>query len=118
MFLWKERAKLKLLTAWNKFKIDFSDDNNYIYNWIAPYYGGWDDIPANIYAAYNTYEKEGLPAGPVSNPGIEAIKAALNPDEEYLAEKYYFFVTDKNGKYYYAKTISEHERNKSIAFSQ
>lgn len=94
------------------------DDNNYIYNWIAPYYGGWDNIPANIYAAYNTYEKEGLPAGPVSNPGIEAIKAALNPDEEYLAEKYYFFVTDKNGKYYYAKTISEHERNKSIAFSQ
>lgn len=94
------------------------DDNNYIYNWIAPYYGGWNNIPANIYAAYNTYEKEGLPAGPVSNPGIEAIKAALNPDEEYLAEKYYFFVTDKNGKYYYAKTISEHERNKSIAFSQ
>ena len=94
------------------------DDNNYIYNWIAPYYGGWDNIPANIYAAYNTYEKEGLPAGPVSNPGIEAIKASLNPDEEYLAEKYYFFVTDKNGKYYYAKTISEHERNKSIAFSQ
>ena len=94
------------------------DDNNYIYNWIAPYYGGWDNIPANIYAAYNTYEKEGLPAGPVSNPGIEAIKAALNPDEEFLAEKYYFFVTDKNGKYYYAKTISEHERNKSIAFSQ
>ena len=94
------------------------DDNNYIYNWIAPYYGGWDNIPDNIYAAYNTYEKEGLPAGPVSNPGIEAIKAALNPDEEFLAEKYYFFVTDKNGKYYYAKTISEHERNKSIAFSQ
>ena len=44
--------------------------------------------------------------------------AAMNPDEAYLAEKYYFFVTDKNGKYYYAKTISEHERNKSIAFSQ
>ena len=33
-------------------------------------------------------------------------------DEETLT------VTDKNGKYYYAKTISEHERNKSIAFSQ
>ena len=94
------------------------DDNNYIYNWIAPYYGGWDNIPANIYAAYNTYELEGLPAGPVSNPGSAAIKAALNPDEEYLAEKYYFFVTDKNGKYYYAKTIGEHEQNKSIAFSQ
>ncbi len=93
------------------------NDNNYIYNWIAPYYGGWDNIPENIYKAYNTYELNGLPAGPISNPGIDAIQAALYPDESYLAEKYYFFVTDKNGKYYYAKTKSEHDKNVSIAFS-
>ena len=92
-------------------------DNNYIYNWIAPYYGGWENIPENIYKAYNTYELNGLPAGPISNPGIQAIEAALNPDETYLADKYYFFVTDKNGKYYYAKTKSEHDKNVSIAFS-
>lgn len=92
-------------------------DNNYIYNWIAPYYGGWDNIPQNIYKAYNTYELNGLPAGPISNPGIDAIKAALYPDAEYLAGKYYFFVTDKNGKYYYAKTKSEHDSNVKVAFS-
>lgn len=92
-------------------------DNNYIYNWIAPYYGGWDNIPQNIYKAYNTYELNGLPAGPISNPGIDAIQAALYPDETYLAEKYYFFVTDKNGKYYYAKTKNEHDSNVKIAFS-
>ena len=93
------------------------EDNNYIYNWIAPYYGGWDNIPENIYNAYNTYELNGLPAGPISNPGIDAIEAALYPDEEYLDGKYYFFVTDKNGVYYYAKTKAEHDANVSKAFS-
>lgn len=93
------------------------DDNNYIYNWIAPYYGGWDKIPTSIYASYNTYELSGLPAGPVSNPGAAAIHAALYPDEGYLNEGYYFFVTDKNGKYYYAKTVSQHQANCNVAFS-
>lgn len=93
------------------------DDNNYIYNWIAPYYGGWDNIPQNIYDAYNTYEHVGLPAGPVSNPGIDAIQAALYPDEEYLAEGYYFFVTDIKGTYYYAKTVAEHNKNVKVAFA-
>lgn len=93
------------------------EDNNYIYNWIAPYYGGWDNIPENIYNAYNTYELNGLPAGPISNPGIDAIEAALYPDGEYLDGKYYFFVTDKNGVYYYAKTKAEHDANVSKAFN-
>lgn len=93
------------------------NDNNYIFNWMAPYYGGWDNIPKNVYNAYNTYELAGLPAGPVSNPGLEAIQAALYPDEGYLADKYYFFVTDKNGKYYYAKTVAEHNKNVNVAFS-
>ena len=92
------------------------EDNNYLYNWIADYYGGFDQIPAEKYAAYNTYSCEGLPAGPISNPGIEAIKAALYPDEEFIAEKYYFFVTDLTGKYYYGKTVAEHGKNVDIAF--
>lgn len=93
------------------------DDNNYIFNWIAPYYGGWDSIPQSIYNAYNTYELAGLPAGAVSNPGIDAINAALYPDEEYINDKYYFFVTDIKGKYYYAKTVGEHNKNVNVAFS-
>ena len=87
------------------------EDNNYLYNWIAGYYGGFENIPPDKYAAYNTYSCEGLPAGPISNPGIEAIKAALWPDEEYLEGGYYFFVTDKAGHYYYGKTDAEHAAN-------
>jgi len=86
-------------------------DNNYLWNWVAPYYGGWDDIPENIVAAYDTYACEGLPAGPVSNPGIEAIEAALDPQPDEEVEDCYFFVTDLTGHYYYAKTLSEHNAN-------
>ena len=53
----------------------------------------------------------------MSNPGSDALQAALYPDQEYLEEKYYFFVTDKNGKYYYAKTVNEHQNNVNTAFS-
>ena len=31
--------------------IQSDDDNNYLWNWVAPYYGGWDKIPENIVAA-------------------------------------------------------------------
>lgn len=100
--------------------VERDDDNNYLYNWVAPYLGGWDVLTQdykNIYDAYNTYEREGLPAGPVSNPGSAALEAALWPDQEFLDEGYYFFVTDKNGKYYYGKTTAEHAANCNVAFS-
>ena len=86
-------------------------DNNYLWNWVAPYYGGWDDIPENILAAYDTYSCAGLPAGPISNPGLAAIKAALEPQPDEEAKDAYFFVTDLKGNYYYAHTLAEHNAN-------
>lgn len=86
-------------------------DNNYLWNWVAPYYGGWDDIPENILAAYDTYSCTGLPAGPISNPGLAAIKAALKPQPDEDAKDAYFFVTDLKGNYYYAHTLAEHNAN-------
>ena len=60
-----------------------------------------------MYDAYNTYECNGLPVGPVCNPGVDAINAVLYPS----STNYYFFISDKDGKYYYASTLAEHERN-------
>ena len=62
---------------------------------------------------YNPYNTRGprmegkLPIGPISTVGIESIEAALKPDET----DYLFFVADKNGKVYFAKTSSEHDEN-------
>ena len=86
-------------------------DNNYLWNWVAPYYGGWDNIPENILAAYDTYSCTGLPAGPISNPGLAAIKATLKPQPDEEAKDAYFFVTDLKGNYYYAHTLAEHNAN-------
>lgn len=86
-------------------------DNNYLWNWVAPYYGGWEKIPQNIVDAYDTYTHAGLPAGPISNPGLAAIKAALDPQCDAEVQDCYFFVTDRTGRYYYAKTYAEHTAN-------
>ena len=61
----------------------------------------------DIYAAYNTYKCEGLPAGPICSPGVAAIRAAIHPE----STNYYFFVTDVNGTYYYSTTLDEHYNN-------
>ncbi len=91
--------------AWNKEK---ADDNNYIYDSMAgPYgYGSWDAIPAELREAYDTYTHTGLPAGPVSNPGLLSIEAALWPEENC---DYLYFQTDTLGNYHFAKTNAEHE---------
>ena len=93
-------------------------DNNYLWNWVAPYYGGWDSIPANIRDAYDTYNCSGLPAGPISNPGLAAIRAALDPLCDPEVKDCYFFVTDQSGHYYYAKTFAEHQKNCAEADSE
>ncbi len=54
---------------------------------------------------YNTYVVDGIPVGPISNPGIDAIEAVLHPsDTDYL-----YFASDKNMKVYFSKTLAEHE---------
>ncbi len=60
-----------------------------------------------IIAAYDTYKCEGLPAGAVCNPGLEAIKAALYPEKT----DYFYFLASKDGVFYYAKTYEQHEQN-------
>ena len=97
--------------------IQSDDDNNYLWNWVAPYYGGWDKIPQNILDAYDTYSCTGLPAGPISNPGLAAIQAALDPQPDEGVKDCYFFVTDLKGNYYYARTLSEHNANCQTAAS-
>ena len=60
-----------------------------------------------MYDAYNTYVCTGLPVGPISNPGMDAIKAAIYPEDT----EYYFFLADREGKFYYATTAEEHAAN-------
>ena len=62
---------------------------------------------ADFAELYNTYKCEGLPAGPITNPGLAAIEAALYPAET----DYYYFVTDSEWNYYYAENYAKHQAN-------
>jgi len=57
---------------------------------------------------YDTNKKEGLPPGPMCATGINAIKAALYPEEDFYC-KYYYFVTDVDFNFYYNTTLIQHE---------
>lgn len=59
---------------------------------------------------YNTYKYQGLPPGPITNPGLSAIKAALNPEKS----KYLFYLTGQDGRFYYATTFEGHKRNREL----
>lgn len=61
----------------------------------------------SLLKVYDTYQKTGLPVGPICNPGIDAIEAALYPDDT----SYYYFLHSSDGKIYLAKTQAEHEAN-------
>ena len=61
---------------------------------------------------YNTYLKPGLPPGPISNPGIKSIEAALYPAQV----KYLYFVSKNDGTHQFSITFEEH--NRAVDFYQ
>ncbi len=63
----------------------------------------------NYDTPYNSYMYEGLPPGPIANPGYEAITCALWP----ASTKYYYFVSDNYGNTYFSRTNAEHEAAKA-----
>lgn len=60
-----------------------------------------------IKSPYNTYINQGLPPEPISNPGLDAIEAALAP----LSSDYWFYLSDKDGVTHYARTDAEQTEN-------
>jgi UPF0755 protein len=60
-----------------------------------------------IDSPYNTYKYPGLPPGPIANPGLTAIHAAIEP----ASNDYYYFITKSNGEAVFARTAEEHQKN-------
>ena len=59
----------------------------------------------SIDSPYNTYLYKGLPAGPISNPGLESIKAAMNPNRT----SYYYYALGDDGVHHFFKTLREQQ---------
>jgi UPF0755 protein len=73
--------------------------------------GWWAPIRASdidtVDSLYNTYKNTGLPPTPISNPGIEAIEAALNPEETDC----FYYLHDNDRQIHCAVSLEEHEQN-------
>lgn len=62
-----------------------------------------------IDSPYNTYRVSGLPPGPIGNPGIGSIDAAINPAQS----DYFFFINTVEGEAVFGKTLKEHNENRA-----
>lgn len=60
-----------------------------------------------IDSPYNLYKRRGLPPGPIANPGLESIRAAVFPEES----SYWYYLHDESGNIHYAPTLEEHNEN-------
>jgi UPF0755 protein len=95
---------------WNRLKVGQALQSDatlsYILNDNQPSHSGQD---LEVVSPYNTYKYRGLPPGPICNPGILAIEAAIYP----LSTDYNYFLTPKGKEtVIYAKTYEEHLQNK------
>jgi UPF0755 protein len=65
----------------------------------------------SVISAYNTYTNTGLPVGPICSPSKGAIEAALYPDEQFMADGYFYFCSKdpSSGDLDFSKTAAEHD---------
>lgn len=90
----------------NRLKINMrlQSDPTTIYGMFERYKGNITKQDLLTPSPYNTYTIAALPKGPISNPGIEAIKAVLNPEEH----KYLYFVSQNDGTHIFSENYGAH----------
>ncbi|WP_405411673.1 endolytic transglycosylase MltG [Streptomyces rubiginosohelvolus] len=88
-------------------RLEFDSTVNYIKGQSTLDIGAVDDL-RKIDDPYNTYKIIGLPSGPISNPGADALHSAMNP----TPGPWYYFVSINEDKTVFAETNEEHEKNR------
>ncbi|MEI7032001.1 endolytic transglycosylase MltG [Streptomyces pratensis] len=88
-------------------RLEFDSTVNYLKGESTLDIGSVDDL-RKIDDPYNTYRIIGIPPGPISNPGAEALHSAMNP----TPGPWYYFVSINEDKTVFAETNDEHEKNR------
>jgi UPF0755 protein len=101
---------------WNRIERDMTLGADPTTQYAVGKPGEWWPIlkldPNSVDHAYNTYRIAGLPPGPICNPGLPAIAAAVYPLQN--NELYFVAKGDGSGAHVFAETLEEHERNRII----
>ena len=82
-----------------------------VYYAIGDYFGEKEALTQadlDFDSPYNTRNHQGLPPGPICNPGAQSIYAALEPER---TDYYYFVYSTEDGEHLFASTLKEHEDN-------
>ena len=94
----------------NRLKLDYPLESDATINYITKSgrsQSTYEDL--QIDSPYNTYKYAGLPPTPICNPGFNAIKTAIYPEET----DYFFFLTPLDRKAIFSETYAEHLKNQS-----
>ena len=81
-------------------------DPTVIYGLLPEFDGNLTRAHLESFTPYNTYVIDGLPPGPIANPGEAAIKAVLEPAQA----RYLYFVSKNDGTHHFSETLAEHNR--------
>lgn len=96
---------------WNRIRIGMPLQVDAVFGYIHKangYTPTATDLASN--SPYNTYRNKGLPPGPICNPGLESLLAAVTPTQT----KNLYYLTGKDGLMHYAKTFEEHKKNRAL----
>lgn len=109
-----EEMKIVSGILWKRLKIDMALEADATLYYFKCYLKIPQDCGAvingdkEVNSGYNTYLYTGFPAGPISNPGLNAIEAAFNP----VSSPYLYYLSAKDdGRTIFAKTLDEHTQN-------
>ncbi|MEK7179748.1 MAG: endolytic transglycosylase MltG, partial [Patescibacteria group bacterium] len=95
---------------WNRLALGMPLQVDAVFGYIFDrdtYSPSFEDLKVD--SPYNTYTHKGLPPGPISNPGLESIYAALYPTKT----NYLYYLTGKDTLMHYARTYAEHVANQT-----
>ena len=101
-----ERATIASV-IYNRLRDGKNGTNYYLQIDASLYYAAAEagvEMSIDIDSPYNTYRNQGLTPGPIANPGIASIKAALNPE----STKYYYYALGKDHVHHFFATLDEH----------
>ena len=103
-----ENKRLVSGVLWNRIDRDMPLQVDAVFGYIfkRPTYSP-STADLKVDSPYNTYTHRGLPPGPINNPGLESIDAALHP----TPTDYLYYLTGSDDLMHYARTYAEHQQN-------